>query len=452
MKYLLVLVTVIAPLALFGTAANFMVNVGSVIVGSTVIDKSNGAEYTAVGILGDISSVDTTSLSTFQSGISSLATGTLSLVPIPEIPNVWMSAVDAGVAGAPASLLIYNNSNSAIWGVTSSSTFETLALGTAPLSFTTIDKFDTAVVGTYNAGAFTITTLAPDSLTGLVQVRYWNTMSNPRYTDLVEYHYYESDSRLHFLNTTLHSTNMYTWSSFDQHLNDFTFNEYFEYEYDTSNSGKVTMRGDIIYGPEMPLPYATIDLNYSPDISTSMGATNFTFGTFVNYPGSWDLDYDGTADGIQIKNGGVPSYGLGQIDLDGDDDGDGLTLAEEGALGTNPAAADTDGDGLSDGAEVNDYSTDPFNSDTSGDGLKDGFVVTAGFDPHTNYSSLFSGIEELRPGAVMLAVKEGIAALQLQIERSSDLTSWTAAEEDVKTIEIPIDASMQFFRFAMPQD
>jgi hypothetical protein len=156
MKYLLVLVTVIAPLALFGTAANFTVNVGSVIVGSTVIDKSNGAEYTAVGILGDISSVDTTSLSTFQSGISSLTTGTLSLVPIPTIPNVWMSAVDAGVAGAPASLLIYNNSDSGNWGVISSSTFQTLPLGTAPLSFTTADKFDTAVVGTYNAGTFTI--------------------------------------------------------------------------------------------------------------------------------------------------------------------------------------------------------------------------------------------------------------------------------------------------------
>jgi hypothetical protein len=157
MKYLLILVTVIAPLALYATSANFTVNTDWVYDGdgSTLITKSNGAEYTAVGILGDISSVDTSSLSAFQSGISSLATGTLSLVPIPAIPNVWMSAVDAAVAVASASLLIYNNSDSANWGVISSSTFPT-GMGPYTLSFTTTDKFDTAVVGTLTATSFTL--------------------------------------------------------------------------------------------------------------------------------------------------------------------------------------------------------------------------------------------------------------------------------------------------------
>jgi len=164
--------SILSAASVFATAANFTVNVGHVFAdSSTAIDKSNGASFTAVGILGDISSVDTSSLSAFQSGISSLTTGTLSLVPIPAIPDVWLSAVDAGVAGAPASLLIYNNSDSNNWGVISSSTFETLALGTAPLSFkTNPHKFDTAVVGTYEAvaGAFTLVSVPEPSSAALL--------------------------------------------------------------------------------------------------------------------------------------------------------------------------------------------------------------------------------------------------------------------------------------------
>jgi hypothetical protein len=256
---------------------------------------------------------------------------------------------------------------------------------------------------------------APSIMTDLVQVRYWSGDAAE------EYHYYETEASLFFIDSSEWSNNAYNWDPASRKLTDYTFNEYLVYVYDTADSGTF--------------------------MSSSGGV-----GTFINYPASWDLDYDGTADGIQIKNGGVPSYALGQIDLGGDDDGDGLTLAAEGALGTNPAAADTDGDDLSDWAEVYVHSTDPSDSDTSGDGLTDGFVVAAGFDPLSNYSSLYSGIEELRPGAIMLAVNGGIAAFRLQIERSSDLTSWSASKDDVMTFTIPVEGNKQFFRFAMPQD
>jgi outer membrane protein OmpA-like peptidoglycan-associated protein len=64
-----------------------------------------------------------------------------------------------------------------------------------------------------------------------------------------------------------------------------------------------------------------------------------------------------------------------------DPDKDGLTNNQEKQLGTNKRNADTDTDGLSDGDEVNKYSTSPLESDSDGDGIKDGDeILTA----HTN--------------------------------------------------------------------
>ncbi|MCF6239028.1 MAG: hypothetical protein L3J79_09535, partial [Candidatus Marinimicrobia bacterium] len=68
-------------------------------------------------------------------------------------------------------------------------------------------------------------------------------------------------------------------------------------------------------------------------------------------------------------------------DATDDPDGDGLDNAAEFAAGSNPNNADTDGDGLSDGDEVNVYSTDPTSSDTDTDSLLDGWEVQYGLDP-----------------------------------------------------------------------
>jgi hypothetical protein len=81
-----------------------------------------------------------------------------------------------------------------------------------------------------------------------------------------------------------------------------------------------------------------------------------------------------------------------QADLDGDAvgdvcdpdiDGDGLVNEQEAVLGTDPRNPDTDSDGLTDGEEVNVYTTNPLNPDTDGDGLTDGEEVNVyGSDPN----------------------------------------------------------------------
>jgi len=84
-----------------------------------------------------------------------------------------------------------------------------------------------------------------------------------------------------------------------------------------------------------------------------------------------------------------------------DSDRDGLTNKVEKSLGTNPNVADSDADGLSDGLEVNTYSTDPLVADTDGDGLSDGSEVnTYGTQPlisDTDGDSVDDG-EEIQEG------------------------------------------------------
>lgn len=125
---------------------------------------------------------------------------------------------------------------------------------------------------------------------------------------------------------------------------------------------------------------------------------------------------------------------------------------------TVPAVlADADDDGLSNYDETNLYSTDPNNNDKFGDGFKDGELVLAGADPNVDYSPLFSLInsklEDARVGSTMIDVTAGSAFLELQIERSTDLSTWSQDSEDRITVEIPLTDPIEngFFRFAFPQ-
>jgi hypothetical protein len=125
---------------------------------------------------------------------------------------------------------------------------------------------------------------------------------------------------------------------------------------------------------------------------------------------------------------------------------------------TVPAVvADADDDGLSNYDETNLYSTDPNNNDKFGDGFKDGELVLAGADPNVDYGPLFSLInsklEDARAGSTMIDVTAGSAFLELQIERSTDLSTWSQNSEDRITVEIPLTNPIGngFFRFAFPQ-
>ena len=100
----------------------------------------------------------------------------------------------------------------------------------------------------------------------------------------------------------------------------------------------------------------------------------------------------------------IRSYKLFSRPADSDIDGDGLLdIYETGTgvyvdaqnTGTDPGERDTDDDGLSDGEEVNVYSTNPLKKDSDNDGVNDGPEVIAGTDPMVDEFSQNNGDDPL---------------------------------------------------------
>ena len=59
---------------------------------------------------------------------------------------------------------------------------------------------------------------------------------------------------------------------------------------------------------------------------------------------------------------------------------------------------------------------------------------------------------DLRTGSTMLNISGSNAELQLQIQRSDDLSTWTSTADDIITVELPMQQGKGFYRFAMPQE
>ena len=58
----------------------------------------------------------------------------------------------------------------------------------------------------------------------------------------------------------------------------------------------------------------------------------------------------------------------------------------------------------------------------------------------------------MRAGSTILQLgPNNSAMLELQIERSNDLSSWTADTEDLVEVEIPLNGDTGFFRFKMSE-
>jgi hypothetical protein len=108
--------------------------------------------------------------------------------------------------------------------------------------------------------------------------------------------------------------------------------------------------------------------------------------TFIQYDASWDLDFDGTSDGVQIQQGRmllITNY----LSLITDVDGDNLLTYEEAGLGTNPRSNDSDGDGLEDDYEIFTSLSDPLDVDSDDDTYTDFVEDIAGSDPN-NFDDL----------------------------------------------------------------
>jgi hypothetical protein len=230
--------------------------------------------------------------------------------------------------------------------------------------------------------------------TGTVEVSYFDNEPPP------VYNYYKTSTELYFLDYEEGGPHDYTWDSSTGRVVDNTFNESIDYTFTSNNTGNF-----ILYEDE--------------GVDT---------GTFVSYDASWDLDYDGTPDGVQIEAGNQLGAGLTHpINLQSDADNDGLTLAQEGAYGTNPNAADSSGDGLIDGA-----------------------VVSAGFNPKGDYSSLIAIVPNSTVDMILRSLRleraeNGAFNMNFDLEMSTDLQNWTRHSSESIEISVP-DQSKTFMR------
>lgn len=152
-------------------------------------------------------------------------------------------------------------------------------------------------------------------------------------------------------------------------------------------------------------------------------------------------------------------------DIDGfprpwDGDGDGTAIADIGAHEYYSTSIDNDSDDLSDWDEVWVYRTNPSVEDSDNDGTDDGDEVSMGLDPAVNNTSMLTAIVDnpdlfglytsnavldIAVGQMALQTAENNATLQLQLECSDDLQSWTNAGEAIEW-QMPVGDEKKFFR------
>jgi len=215
----------------------------------------------------------------------------------------------------------------------------------------------------------------------------------------------------------------------------------------------------------------------SPDETTTLYADydEVRNGYTTVWASSNDTDGDGLIDLFETNTGTFVSAsdtGTDPNDPDTDDDGldDGVetntgTFVSATNTGTNPLVADTDSDGLDDGVETNtgtfvsatNTGTNPLLSDTDGDTISDG--VETGLDPTSNSQAAIdllpsAGYTEqqlidLRVGSKLASIANEQATLQVVIEQSNDLGSWSTIKTEDVTVAAPAGTDKQFFRYRM---
>lgn len=122
--------------------------------------------------------------------------------------------------------------------------------------------------------------------------------------------------------------------------------------------------------------------------------------------------------------------------------------------------ADGDGDGLCDVDEIRIYGTDPLDADSDDDGFGDDAEIALGLSPTNDNSAIVTyilnnasdyglcssnAVMDVKVGEVLMAVSDGVVALNLQLEKSEDLVTWTNAGEAVEW-SIPASAETGFYR------
>ena len=188
---------------------------------------------------------------------------------------------------------------------------------------------------------------------------------------------------------------------------------------------------------------------------------------------SW-IGIDTDNDGVSDENDAFPYNPNESIDTDGDgvgDNSDAFPLdfseafdSDNDGIGDNADVfpydplewEDSDGDGIGDNADV--FPNNPTEVlDTDNDGVGDNSDVYVGYPDATisnflsneNYVNI-SDIQDLRTGSIIIEVSGNQVTVQLQMEESSDLETWTQTG-DPATMTLPADTDTKFFRFKMTE-
>lgn len=184
---------------------------------------------------------------------------------------------------------------------------------------------------------------------------------------------------------------------------------------------------------------------------------NFTLGNLFN-----QNTFQGLIDEVRVYGRALTGAEVGQLyrsevgSLDSDDDG--LLDAYETGTGVFVSATDT--------------GSDPYDSDSSDDGLLDGEVVTAGFNPNTNYTPLFNLVKsksagdqariglftenammDLNLGGIVLRKSGSTVNLRLQIQSKTDLKApnWTTEGTETFILDMPGNKAFMRIRALGPQ-
>ena len=82
---------------------------------------------------------------------------------------------------------------------------------------------------------------------------------------------------------------------------------------------------------------------------------------------------------------------------------------------------------------------------------QDVIAAPASYSLHT-MATAEAELIDMRTGSTMLNMVDSNAVLQLQIQRSDDLNTWTSSSDDLIEVKLPMQQGKGFYRFAMPQE
>ena len=198
--------------------------------------------------------------------------------------------------------------------------------------------------------------------------------------------------------------------------------------------------------------------SYQPDgVSdwTELARINLSTGAATGLSGNGGLtgQLPGSSQNLRFAVD-IDKYSAGAIPLENIEIGG----IEIGSYAPPVIPVDTDGDGLDDNVETNtgvyvsetNTGTDPNNRDSSGDGLIDGAVVSAGFNPTIDYSSIITIFQNSTVDMNLNSLRlersgNGTFNMNFDLEMSTDLETWTPHTSHSIDLSVP-DQSKTFMR------